>query len=115
VALGATFVAFGVSTATGASFAALDRLGLPASLRAAGGAIAVAGGAGMLVGLGFPEAAIAGAALIALSIAAYLIAAIAAGGDRLGRIIPALPLLVLASLVALAHWPRTPLLPWLAS
>jgi hypothetical protein len=115
--LGTAFVHFGMLAVLG------DREMLPASerleLRRGGeitcGFAALGAGVGMIVGLGLPQAGVAGSALGALVIVVALISYLRSRDPPFGRIYAALALLALVVLVGAVHWPAEPLLPSLPS
>src|SRR4029453_7180557 len=75
LALGAGGVHFGLLVLRGETerLPAIERLNLPRAVEFICGLLALAAGAGLIVGLGFPEAGLAGAALAAAVLVVALI------------------------------------------
>jgi len=115
LALGAVYVHFGAFMVLGRAdrLPAVERLRLPRGLELACGIVALAAGVALLVGIGFPVAGLAGAALAAVVLAVALISFLRPRESPFPRVFAALALLGLVVLVWLMHWPDRPLLPWL--
>lgn len=115
--LGAAYTHFGVCLLSGEMdlLPAFERLSLPPGVEFACGVVGLAAGAGLIVGIGFPEAALAGSAAAELVLVVALISYLPNPDPPFARIYGALALIALVALVWAVHWPDQPLLSWLPS
>ncbi|MGH8681320.1 MAG: DoxX family protein [Burkholderiales bacterium] len=113
--LGAAFVYFGVVRLRGDRdlLPAFERLKLPRGIEVVCSIIALAAGAGLIVGLGVPEADLVGAALASIVIIVALISFVPEPDPPFPLIFVGFGLLALLALVWVAHFPDQPALAWL--
>jgi peptidoglycan/LPS O-acetylase OafA/YrhL len=117
LALGAGCVHFGILMLRGETemLPAIERLDLPRAVEFICGLLALVAGAGLIVGLGLPEAGLAGSALAAAVLVVALISYLPRQDPPFPQIFATLALLALVALVWAVHWPHRPFLPSLPS
>ena len=92
-----------------------ERVSLSRGLKVACGVEALVAGGGVIVGIGFPAAALLGSAAATFVLVTWLISRLPDPDPRFAKILGTLALIGLVALVWALHWPDRPLLPSLPS